>query len=254
MRSLLTTSLQAIALAGLLMGLAGCASTSDPGLLPPAAHHITELAINENPAALVLIIKASPVPAYTATRQTAPAGVLIAFADCDLQIAPKTYRPPDNAIINWIEVREIVAGTTTTAQLFITLKADRPYNLAQDPDGIRVIFSKAPAVSRTTKPAVPSTTNTAPATSPPKTSAPVRPAAAPVTLTWDPVPDTTAYRVYWSDSPGVVPHSAKKLTVTTNRVEISGLLPGKTYYFVVTSVRGSQESKASAELSFTVGQ
>jgi hypothetical protein len=245
--------LQAIALAGLLMGLAGCASTSDPGLSPPAAHHITELAINENPAALVLIIKASPVPAYTATRQTAPTGVLIAFVDCDLQIAPKTYRPPDNAIINWIEVREIVAGTTT-AQLFITLKADRPYNLAQDADGIRVIFSKAPAVSRTTKPAVPITTNTAPATSLPKKSAPVRPAAAPVTLTWDPVPDTTAYRVYWSDSPGVVPHSAKKLTVTTNRVEISGLLPGKTYYFVVTSVRGSQESQPSAELSFTVGQ
>ena len=237
------------------MGLSGCAATSDSGLSHPAAHHITELAINENSAALVLIIKASPVPAYTATRQTAPAGVLLTFADCDLQIAPKTYRPPDNAIVDWIEAREFVAGTTIAAHLFIALKADRPYDLAQNLDGIQVIFAKAPAVSRTTKSTAPSTMSTTPVTVPSKkSSATARPEAHPVTLIWDPVPEAIAYRVYWSTSPGVGRHSTKKLTVTTHRAEVPGLLPGKTYYFVVTSVKGSLESRPSAELSFTVGQ
>lgn len=254
MRSLLIKSMRAIALTGLLMGFAGCASAPDSGISSPAAHHITELAINENASALVLIIKASPVPSYTATLQTAPAGVLLAFADCNLQIAPKTYHPPDNAIIDWIEAREIAAGTTTAARLFIALKADRPYDLAQNPDGIQVKFAKVTAVSRDSQPAAPAATNIAPAAPPPeKSSGAARPPTHPVTLTWDPVPDATAYRVYWSDSPGVGRQSAKNVAVTTNRAEIPGLLPGKTYYFVVTSVKGSLESQSSAELSFTVG-
>ncbi len=267
MRSLLTTIMRAVVLPGLLAGLAGCAATPDSGKPPPAAHHVTELAIRENPQALILIIKTDPLPAYQTARQTAPAGVLLSFADTDLQIAPKIYYPPDNKIIDWIEARESVTPDATTAQLFVALKAGRSYDLAQDPDGIRIIFAKAGAQAHKGQPVAPSATNSAPAAVPPekaltgprppaappeKTSAASRSAARPVTLTWDPVPGASAYRVYWSASPGVTQQRAKKMTVTTNRVAIPGLLPGKTYYFVVTSIKGSLESQPSAELAFTV--
>ena len=249
MRSLRIKRMRAIALASLLVGLAGCASAPDSGISLPATHHITELAIHENPASLMLIIKTSPLPSYKATRQTTPAGVLLSFADTDLQIAPKIYRPPDNTIINWIEAREMTAGGSTTSRLFVALKADRRYDLAQDTGGIRITFSKTAADSRNGQAVIPSTTHTAPIIAPSeKAAATVRP----VILIWDPVPEAGAYRVYWSDSPAIVKQRAKKKTVTTNRAEIPDLLPGQTYYFVVTSVKGSIESQPSAELAFTV--
>jgi len=249
MRSLRIKRMRAIALASLLVGLAGCASAPDSGISLPATHHITELAIHENPASLMLIIKTGPLPSYKATRQTTPAGVLLSFADTDLQIAPKIYRPPDNTIINWIEAREMTAGGSTTSRLFVALKADRRYDLAQDTGGIRITFSKTAADSRNGQAVIPSTTHTAPIIAPSEKAAAT---AHPVILTWDPVPEASAYRVYWSDSPAIVKQRAKKKTVTTNRAEIPDLLPGQTYYFVVTSVKGSLESQPSAELAFTV--
>ena len=75
-----------------------------------------------------------------------------------------------------------------------------------------------------------------------------------VTLAWDVVPDATAYNVYWSDSSGVKKHSGNKVSTLNNSVIIKGLKRGTTYYFVVTAVNESGESKESEELSFTVGE
>jgi hypothetical protein len=76
-----------------------------------------------------------------------------------------------------------------------------------------------------------------------------------VTLAWDPVPDATSYNVYWSGSPGVTRHNGNKISnIKDPATTIKGLQPGMTYYFVVTTVKGVEESQESAELSFTVGE
>ena len=72
-----------------------------------------------------------------------------------------------------------------------------------------------------------------------------------VTLLWNEIPGATSYNVYMSKSPGVTKLSGDKIPNVTNPVKITQLEPGKTYYFVVTVVNGSGESKESKELLYT---
>lgn len=74
-----------------------------------------------------------------------------------------------------------------------------------------------------------------------------------VTLAWDAVPDATSYNVYWSDTTGVKKHNGNIVSTLNNSAIIKGLKRGTTYYFVVTAVNESGESKESEELSFTAG-
>jgi hypothetical protein len=74
-----------------------------------------------------------------------------------------------------------------------------------------------------------------------------------VKLAWDEVPDATSYNVYWSASPGVNRNNGNKIpNIKKPATTIRGLQPGMTYYFVVTTVKGTAESQESEELSFTV--
>jgi hypothetical protein len=75
-----------------------------------------------------------------------------------------------------------------------------------------------------------------------------------VTLAWDDVANATSYNIYWSDRPGVTKKNGTKISNVKNPHKIEGLKKGKKYYFVVTVVTTSGESKESEELSFTVGQ
>jgi outer membrane protein OmpA-like peptidoglycan-associated protein len=72
-----------------------------------------------------------------------------------------------------------------------------------------------------------------------------------VTLLWNEIPGVTSYNVYMSASPGVTKQNGDKIPNATNPVKITPLEPGKTYYFVVTAVNGSEESKESKEFSYT---
>jgi outer membrane protein OmpA-like peptidoglycan-associated protein len=72
-----------------------------------------------------------------------------------------------------------------------------------------------------------------------------------VTLLWKEIPGATSYNVYMSDSPGVTKTSGDKIPSAANPFKITQLEPGKTYYFVVTVVNGSGESKESKELLYT---
>jgi hypothetical protein len=78
--------------------------------------------------------------------------------------------------------------------------------------------------------------------------------AHPVTLAWDEVPNATSYNIYWSDMPGVTKKNGTKIADVKNPHKITGLKKGNIYYFVVTAVNASGESKESEELSLTVGQ
>jgi fibronectin type 3 domain-containing protein len=72
------------------------------------------------------------------------------------------------------------------------------------------------------------------------------------TLSWDSVPNAVSYNIYWSSSPGVTKRIGKKIANATNPHTFKGLERGKIYYFVVTAVANSKESKESDELSFKV--
>jgi lysophospholipase L1-like esterase len=95
------------------------------------------------------------------------------------------------------------------------------------------------------------------ASSEPKTTPTVRasiPETRDVTLAWDDVPNATSYNIYWSDKPGVTRKNGTKISNVKNPHKITGLEKGKKYYFVVTAVNASGESKESEEFSFTPGQ
>jgi fibronectin type 3 domain-containing protein len=73
-----------------------------------------------------------------------------------------------------------------------------------------------------------------------------------VTLAWDDVSGATSYNIYWSDQPGVTKKTGTKISNVKNPHKIAGLKKGQTYYFTVTAVNASGESKESDEFSFTV--
>jgi acyl-CoA thioesterase I len=75
-----------------------------------------------------------------------------------------------------------------------------------------------------------------------------------VTLAWDSVPNAASYNIYWSDKPGVTRQNGTKISDVKNPYKMKGLIKGKKYYFVVTAVNASGESRESEEFSFTVGQ
>ena len=72
------------------------------------------------------------------------------------------------------------------------------------------------------------------------------------TLAWDNVPNAVSYNIYWGESPGVTKRNGKKIANAANPYTLKGLKRGKTYYFVVTAVNNTGESKESEESSFTL--
>ena len=77
---------------------------------------------------------------------------------------------------------------------------------------------------------------------------------AQATIAWDNVPDAIAYNIYWRNEPGVTKQNAKKIENVTNPYTIKNLVPGKTYYLVVTAVGKDGESNVSEEISYTVNR
>ena len=71
------------------------------------------------------------------------------------------------------------------------------------------------------------------------------------TFFWDNVPNTVSYNIYYGESPGVTKQNGKKIANVTSPYTVKGLKREKIYYFVVTSVTNSGESKEPTELSIT---
>jgi fibronectin type 3 domain-containing protein len=72
-----------------------------------------------------------------------------------------------------------------------------------------------------------------------------------VILEWNEVPGAISYNVYGSTSPGVTQLRGSKFRNAPNPFTTTQLQPGKTFYFVVTVVTKSGESKESKERSYT---
>ena len=75
-----------------------------------------------------------------------------------------------------------------------------------------------------------------------------------VTLAWDDIPNAISYNIYWRNKPGVTKNNGTKISNVRNPHKIVGLKKGEKYYFVVTAINASGESKESEEISFTIGQ
>jgi hypothetical protein len=75
-----------------------------------------------------------------------------------------------------------------------------------------------------------------------------------IKLAWIEVPGADSYNVYWRASPGVTRHNGNKIANVQIPTTIKNLKSGVTYYFVVTTVKGSRESPESEEFSFTPGK
>ncbi len=71
-----------------------------------------------------------------------------------------------------------------------------------------------------------------------------------VTLQWNNVPEAASYNVYYSRFPGVTKHNGHKIPGAANPIVLTDLEPDTTYYFVVTVVDKTGESKESREMSF----
>ena len=71
------------------------------------------------------------------------------------------------------------------------------------------------------------------------------------TFFWDNVPNAVSYNIYYGESPGVTKQNGKSIANVTSPYTVKGLKREKVYYFVVTSVTNSGESRESTELSIT---
>ena len=74
-----------------------------------------------------------------------------------------------------------------------------------------------------------------------------------ITLFWSPVQDATAYRIYWSTTPGLAYSHGTPIDVTTPPYVHGDLFNGTTYYYVITSCYLTSESEPSVEIAATAG-
>ncbi|NHN33066.1 S-layer homology domain-containing protein [Paenibacillus agricola] len=74
---------------------------------------------------------------------------------------------------------------------------------------------------------------------------------AKVSLTWNLVDGSTSYKIFNSTTPNNYGAAAATLSGSVHSSDITGLVNGTTYYFVVKAVKGSLESTNSNEVSTT---
>lgn len=74
-----------------------------------------------------------------------------------------------------------------------------------------------------------------------------------ITLNWSPVPEATAYRLYWSTTQGVAFPYGTIIDVTAPPFVHTGLANGTIYYYVITSLYQGRESAPSTEIQATSG-
>ena len=120
-----------------------------------------------------------------------------------------------------------------------------------------------PAAAPPTKPVKSPAENLTPPAAPPKKPVATQAAVgsrksatysgkARATLAWDDVADANSYNIYWSHEPGVTKQNGTKIENVKNPAVLENLIPGKTYYLVVTAVSKDGESNISEEISYTV--
>ena len=73
-----------------------------------------------------------------------------------------------------------------------------------------------------------------------------------VTISWNNIPGVISYNIYFSKAAGVTQWNSQKIHSAVNPITVIDLDPGKTYYFAITVVDKSGESKILSEKSYAV--
>lgn len=102
-------------------------------------------------------------------------------------------------------------------------------------------------------------TITVPLTLPPAPAAPTGVSATSlgagtntIRVDWNTVSGASSYNIYWRTLPGVTKLNGTKITGVAPAYDHTGLTPGTTYYYVVSSVGTGGEGNISSEVSATV--
>lgn len=72
---------------------------------------------------------------------------------------------------------------------------------------------------------------------------------AAVTVSWNAVNGADQYNLYWATTSGVTKQSGTRHSGVTSPFEHTGLINGTTYFYIVTAVNASGESRESAQVS-----
>jgi lysophospholipase L1-like esterase/fibronectin type 3 domain-containing protein len=72
------------------------------------------------------------------------------------------------------------------------------------------------------------------------------------TISWNSVSNALTYNIYWSTSPDISSQSGTKLANVKSPYTHTGLIQGKTYYYVITAANGFGESEDSIKSSVTI--
>jgi hypothetical protein len=152
-----------------------------------------------------------------------------------------------------ITVTDLVPGTTYYFGIAVVrqdgesgILSEKSYTIKGETGSVH--FDDSGSVSRE----VPSQNTVEPVSKDPAASEKKPAPDGQATISWDPMPNAVSYNIYWSDSPGVNRSNGSKIANATNPYSLRGLSRGKTYYFVVTAVNSTGESKESEEMSFTL--
>jgi hypothetical protein len=137
----------ALQLICVLMFLLACSAQRSADLPPRNCRRIADIIMSENSESLILTIRGNRSLVYKASRQASPLGLLIQFPDTGFEFSRDRFHLPDNQFISVIRTGETDENNTTTANIFIALKKDSPYDLVPVDKGLQVVFAKSPALS-----------------------------------------------------------------------------------------------------------
>ncbi len=76
--------------------------------------------------------------------------------------------------------------------------------------------------------------------------------SASVILSWQSADDVDHYRIFWSETPGVLPWTGNLIGSVTSPHTHAGLAPGRTYHYIVVGVNELGLGEPSEELAVTV--
>jgi hypothetical protein len=124
----------------------GCTSLPPgAGLSRQPARTIADVSAMESQAGVVVMVKSNQPLVYTTSRQEHPRGVRLVFPATAMESPNAIYFPFPNPIIRSIRTEDIDRGSET--RIFLELEQDAPYEVIPNPDGLRIVFRRLPAVT-----------------------------------------------------------------------------------------------------------
>lgn len=148
------TGVLSILLCVFIVSLAGCAANmaSKPEAknieTPLTTNLINEISTSEDSESINVWIKGNGPLAYTSIKQPFPLGVVLYFPETALENAQNVHLQ-DNDTIGPIKSSEFTEKGHTS-RIEISLKKDVAYKVSREDSGLKIAFTKTPALSSTT--------------------------------------------------------------------------------------------------------